>query len=98
MPTNIKIIRARDFVRATPEGQFDLRKSKEVLVEVASTSANLANVEVVLDTRLAQTNLSVADVWYLAAELSRLRDAYRGKTAVLCPTEHFDKAEFFALC
>ena len=42
--------------------------------------------------------MSVTDLWYLAEALSTLRGAFNSKTAVLCPTERFDSAEFFALC
>jgi hypothetical protein len=41
--------------------------------------------------------LSITDLWYLAAELSKLRQAFSRKTAVLCPPERFDFAGFFAL-
>jgi len=42
--------------------------------------------------------MSVTDLWYLAAELSTLGKAFLRKTAVLCPVERFDYADFFALC
>jgi hypothetical protein len=42
--------------------------------------------------------MSIADLWYLAAELSNLGKAFMQKTAVLCPIEKFDQAGFFALC
>ena len=42
--------------------------------------------------------MSVTDLWYLAAELSNLHKAFQRKTAVLCPSERFDQAAFFALC
>ncbi|HYM60808.1 MAG TPA: hypothetical protein VEZ11_07935 [Thermoanaerobaculia bacterium] len=98
MPTNIRVIRASDFIKATPEGRLDFRESRELLAEIASASADLREHEIILDTRTAQIEMSVADLWYLAAELSDLRKAFFGKTAVLCPLEQFDRAGFFALC
>jgi hypothetical protein len=105
MPTNIRVIHARDFIRATPEGKLDLEKSKKLVVEIASAAVPLADYEILLDTRKAQVKMSVTDlwylatdVWYLAAELVNARGRFPKKTAVLCPVERFDRASFFALC
>jgi hypothetical protein len=98
MSTDFRIIHAHDFLKATPAGQFDLEKSKKLLIEIALTAAHLVDYEIILDTRKAQVEMSITDLWYLAAELSNLRKAYSRKTAVLCPLEKFDRAAFFALC
>ena len=98
MPTDIRLILAKDFVRATSEGELDLETSKKALKEIASATAHLVDYEILLDTRKAHVQMSVTDLWYLAAELSNLRNAFRRKTAVLCPVERFDDAAFFALC
>jgi len=96
--TNIRVIRAHDFVRATADGQIEFEKSKKLLREVAEASATLVDYEIILDTRKAEGELSVTNLWYLAAELSDLGKAFHRKTAVLCPLERFDSAEFFELC
>jgi hypothetical protein len=98
MPTNIRIIHAHEFIKATPDGQLDLEKAKKLLMEIASASAPLVDYEIFLDMRRAQSGLSVSDLWDLAAELSNLGKAFLRKTAVLCPVEQFDHASFFALC
>jgi hypothetical protein len=98
MPVDIRLIHAQDFVRATSEGELDFETSKKALIEIASATAHLVDYEILLDTRQADVQMSVTELWYLAAELSKLRDAFSGKTAVLCPIERFDDAAFFALC
>ena len=98
MPTNIRVIHAHDLIKATPDGQLDLNMVKEVLKEIASVSSPLSSFDVLVDTRKTQTTLSVTNLWYIAAELSDLGKPHSRKTAVLCPLEHFDLAEFFALC
>jgi hypothetical protein len=98
MPTNIRVIHAHEFIKATPDGQLDLEKAKKLLMEIASASAPLVDYEIFLDMRRAQSGLSVSDLWDLAAELSNLGKAFLRKTAVLCPVEQFDHASFFALC
>ena len=98
MPTDIRIIRARDFIRATAEGELDFQAAQKTLIEIASAAARLVDYEILLDTRKAKVRMSAGDLWFLAAELSKLREAFSRKTAVLCPLEHFDQAGFFALC
>jgi hypothetical protein len=98
MPTDIRIIHAHDFIRATAEGELDFETSKKVLIEIASVTAHLVDYEILLDTRRAHSRMSATDLWYLAAELSKLRESFSRKTAVLCPVEQFDNASFFELC
>ena len=98
MSTNIRIIHARDFIRATPEGMLNLELSKKLLIELASATTSLVDYEIILDTRKTVVGMSVLDLWYLASELSNFSKAFSRKTAVLCPVESFDRAAFFALC
>ena len=98
MATNIRIIHAHDFIKATTEGTLDLESSKKLLVEFAADPSTSSDHEILLDTRKAQSEMSATDLWYLAAELISFRKALSRKTAVLCPLERFDHAAFFALC
>jgi len=84
MPTDIRIISAYDFIRATAYGEFDFEMSKKALIEVASATAHLVNYKILLDTRKAEIQISVAGLWHLARELSNLGKAFYQKTAVLC--------------
>ena len=61
MPTDIRIIHAHEFIKATPGGQLDLENAKKLLMEIASASAPLVDYEIILDTRRAQSGLSVSD-------------------------------------
>lgn len=98
MTADVRIIPARDFIRATPEGELDLKASRNALIGVASAATQMSDYVLLIDTRKAQALLSVADLYYLAAELFKLFEARPPKTAVLCPLEEFDSAAFFALC
>lgn len=98
MPAEIRVIHAHQFVEATPEGDLDLMRTKAVLLEVAAATAPSAECDVILNTLDATSEMSVSDLWYLAAELHRFRDAFSKKTAVVAPSERFDHAGFFALC
>ena len=98
MPTKLIIIHAKDFITATAQGTLAFEESKKALVDVAAAAGPLTDYEILLDTRKVRSRLSTTDVWHLAAELAKLGAAFRHKTAVLCPVERFDDAEFFALC
>jgi hypothetical protein len=98
VPSHIRIIRAQEFIVATPEGQLDLERSKSLLMEIGSAGASLTDYEILLDTRKTRSAMSVGDLWFLAAELSSIGRAFARRTAVLCPREGFDQAAFFALC
>jgi hypothetical protein len=98
MPTDVRIIRAHEFIQATPEGQIDLAKTKSVLMEIALASEPSGDFDVILDTRNTESEMDVADLWSLAAELHKYREAFSRKTAVLGPPDRSEFAGFFALC
>jgi len=98
MPTNVKIIHARDFIRATPGGVLDLQASERLLLDVAQVSGRLPEVDLLLDTRNTMTVLSTADLWALAQKVAGTGAKSLRRTAVLCPAERFDYAQFFSLC
>jgi hypothetical protein len=98
MPIDVKIIRATDFLIATPTGRVDFESSKRLLATIASASARLVAHELLLDMRGAQPELSATDLWSLAAELGPGRAAVTGKIAVLCRLNGSNQGAFFALC
>jgi DNA-binding transcriptional LysR family regulator len=99
VPTNVKVIHARDFIRATPQGEAWFEKALELLQSIAEAGAGLTDFEVLVDTRrVTGGGLSAADLFRLAEALVRYRKTFARKTAVLCPLEKFDKLQFFALC
>ena len=97
MSTRIRVIQASDFIKATSEGSLDLEESKRRLRAIAVTIDPVVDYDAMLDTRQAQSGLSVADLWHLAAELNNLRKPFSRKMAVLCSPEQFVRAGFCAL-
>jgi hypothetical protein len=98
MTTEVKVIRAKDFIKATPEGDLDIAKSRELLLQVVSAKAVLQEYAVILDTRRAESNLSAYELWYLACELQKVSDSFLRSTAIICPQKRFERAKFFAPC
>ena len=75
MPNNIRVIHARDFISATPRGEFDLASSKKLLQAVAATAAQQQH-DVILDIRDARSNMTAADLW--APEPARIHGLRAG--------------------
>src|SRR5262245_35252795 len=98
MPTNVKVIRGTDFIRARPEGKVHLDEAEESLADIARAGAGLEDFEVLVDTRRITGALTATDLWTLAEKLTKFRSTFARKTAVLCPLERFDNSRFFALC
>jgi hypothetical protein len=95
---NIKVIQATDFIRATPEGKPSMEKAEQLLKGIAAAGAGLEGFHVLVDGRRITGALTATELWYLADKLVRYRRTFENKTAILCPVENFDHAQFFALC
>ena len=98
MPTTVKVIHARDFIRASPEGQVYLEQAEKLLQEIAEAGAGLSDFDVLVDTRQVTSALKATELWRLAEKLVTYRHTFAHKTAVLCPVHKFDHTTFFALC
>jgi hypothetical protein len=98
MARQIRIVNARDFVSAKPDGVLDLEESEQLLRDVVGASQPLEDFDILVDTRDAVSVLSATDLWFLADRLVRHPRTFAGRTAILCPSERFDHASFFALC
>ena len=97
MARKLRIIHARDFVCAKSDDLLDLEESERLLQDLVGLSDGLEEFDILIDTREAASTLSATDLWYLAERLVRHPRTFAGRTAILCPTERFDHARFFAL-
>lgn len=98
MPTNVKVIRAREFVRARPDGHAYLDRAEQLLAEIAQAGEGLDDFAILVDTREVSGQLSATELWRLAETLLKFRSTFAKRTAVLCPIEKFDHTRFFTLC
>ncbi|HAD82861.1 MAG: hypothetical protein A2509_05895 [Candidatus Edwardsbacteria bacterium RIFOXYD12_FULL_50_11] len=99
MATKIKVIAARDFLEVTPDGIINIDTSRQLLIAIAKAEQSPADYELLVDFRDTQNNLSVMDVYQLAAELYQHGDAFHRKVALLVmPGVNFDQASFFETC
>jgi hypothetical protein len=98
MPTNVRVIRAQDFIRAAPGGVLDLAASEKLLADIVLAAGSLDDYQVLLDTRNAIAVLETSDLYYLAERVAEHAGKLNHMTAVLCPLERFNHARFFTLC
>jgi hypothetical protein len=99
MATKIKLITAGDFLEVTTEGIINLTTSRQLLVDIAKADHPPVDYELLVDFRDTQSQLSVTDVYQLAAELCQHGDTFRRKVALLVvPGINFEHARFFETC
>ena len=99
MPTKMKIIRGTDFLQTTPEGEFDLEASQQMLQEIAAARHPPADFHILLDFRRVQWRLGTSDIYKMAECLATHADLRTSKIAVLAlPGAEFDHAQFLETC
>lgn len=95
MPTDIKIIRTQDFMRATPEGVLDLKASRALLKDIVAKFNTAGAYHVLLDTRGADARLATMDIYELGVAVAAEPALRRDKVALLVPPEAKLDADFF---
>ena len=99
MTLKLQIIHAKDFVKMTPDGEFDFDSTKEWLIKALSIETDPSELEILFDFRQAHADLTTTDIWYLAAEMDKHRTLFKEKIAILIgPEGNFDNVKFFELC
>ncbi|OGU14663.1 MAG: hypothetical protein A2076_08100 [Geobacteraceae bacterium GWC2_53_11] len=99
MATKIKIIAATDFLEVTTEGTIDITTSRQLLTDIAHAGHDQENHKLIVDFRGTQSDLTIAEVYQLAAELCQHGTAFRRDVAlIVTPGLNFDRASFFETC
>ncbi len=99
MPTKIKIIKAKEFLEVTSDGIINITTSRQLLLDIAKAENNPVDYELFVDFRDTQNQLSIADLYELAAELYKHGNTFRKKVALLVlPGINFNSAQFFETC
>jgi hypothetical protein len=95
MDLNLRLIQAKDFLIASPTGEFDLENAKRMLVELACENATPGQYDVLIDIRDTSEGLSLPHITELVQMMIDCRDSFRSKLAILTtPGRRFDKAKF----
>jgi len=95
----LHVIHAKEFVKMTPNGEFDFDSTRDLMIKAISVETKASELEILIDFRNVQTDLTMVDIYYLAAELDKRRTIFREKIALLItPEQKWDQAQFFELC
>jgi hypothetical protein len=99
MATKIKIITVRDFLEVTPDGIINISTSRQLLVDIAKAEHHPVDYDLLIDFRDTQWQMSVSNLYQLAAELCQHGDTFRRKVALLVlPGINFNPASFLETC
>jgi hypothetical protein len=99
MATNFKVISASDFLEVTTDGIVNITTSRQLLTDIAMAQPAQPDYEMVVDFRGTESQLSIIDVYHLAAELCQHGNTFRRKIAlIVTPGLNFDRASFFETC
>jgi hypothetical protein len=98
MDLNLRLIRANEFLKTRPTGEYDLEMTKQLLLELARENSSPIKYDILIDVRAATGNLTLIDITELVQVIIENRDSFRSKLVIL--TSHgrqFDNAKFMAL-
>ncbi len=99
MEVRVKVIRAQEFLVLTVDGMVDLASSKAMLAALVTHAANLKGYQILIDFRRGTAEMSIQDIWDVAAELGRSGEWSQWKIAILvAPDADVEKTEFFEVC
>ena len=79
-------------------GQLDIEETRTILLDITLALDSLQNYNIIIDTRKANSVMTVFELWYLAEELNKFIKIHTQKTVILYAPEHFKDIEFFTLC
>lgn len=95
----LNIVHAKEFIKMTPDGKFDFDTSRDMMIEAISAGEKAAENEILFDFRRASADLSMVDIYYLAAEMQNHKGLFRDRIALLIsPEQKWDQAKFFEIC
>jgi hypothetical protein len=94
VPVNIKVIQTKDFIKTTVTGVLNFEISKQALLGIASQIEQPGEYEILVDTREAETILSVIDIIQLGEALAAHPSLNRSKIAFLTSMNDAKQAGF----
>ncbi|MHC4287155.1 MAG: hypothetical protein ACYSUS_09665 [Planctomycetota bacterium] len=99
MQTMYKIVNAKSFIKAKPNGITDLEQSKQSLLELAMIAGLSPEHEILADIREIDAGLTHEEVYELIKELEKHRDFFHNKIAILSrDDDQYSRAGLFEIC
>ena len=89
MVSGIKIYNVKDFIRKTETGNIDLKRSKQIVRDLANAAGSHTDHNLLIDMR--ETTISVSsieDVMKVALEFGSYVSSFKNKIANIVPDDH----------
>jgi hypothetical protein len=89
MLSGIKVYNVKDFVRKTQTGNIDLKRSKEMVIELANVAGSYVNHNILIDLRETTVSVSnILDILEVALEFGSSVSSFKNKIANIVPDDH----------
>ena len=89
MLSGIKVYKVKDFIRKTQTGNIDLKRSKEVVRELANAAGSYTDHNILIDMRETTVSVSnIVDILEVAREFGSSVSSFKNKIANIVPDDH----------
>ena len=89
MVSGIKVYKVKDFVRATQTGNIDIKRSKEIVIDLANAAGSHADHNILIDMRETSVSVSnIVDILEVAREFGSSVSSFKNKIANIVPDDH----------
>jgi anti-anti-sigma regulatory factor len=89
MVSGIKIYKIKDFIRTTQTGNIDIKRSKEIVRELAKVAGSHADHNILIDLRETTVSVSnIVDILEVAREFGSSGSSFKNKIANIVPDDH----------
>ena len=89
MVSGIKVYKVKDFIRKTQTGNIDLKRSKEIVRELANAAGSHTDHNILIDLRETTVSVSnIVDILEVAREFGSSVSSFKNKIANIVPDDH----------
>ena len=101
MLSGLKIYKVKDFLRKTETGNIDLKRSKQIVKELAMVAGLHTNHNILIDLRVTSVSVAnIEDIMKVALEFGSYISSFKNKIANIVPddSERLKIANRFKAC
>ncbi len=89
MVSGIKAYKVKDFIRTTQTGNIDIKRSKEIVRDLANAAGSHADHNILIDMRETTVSVSnIVDILEVAREFGSSVSSFKNKIANIVPDDH----------
>jgi len=89
MLSGIKAYKVKDFIRKTETGNIDLKRSKQIVRELAGAAGSHTDHNILIDLRETTVSVSnIVDILEVAREFGSSVSSFKNKIANIVPDDH----------